>query len=309
LQNKSFDIKNYISFELGSKVFEVARFCENEFGVKLTEKIIEKTGPKKLFLCDENSDTLDLSLKAWEKINSKIDIKKIQNLIYVTETNLYQYPGNSYLFVSKTKLSENLRVYDLNSGCTGFVEALVLANGLIGNSLIICSEAYSKNIHKFDRSVSTLFSDCATIFYYDKEVFSVNEHFSLIKKNSYDDLRKKKNESMKMYGINVFSFVNTRVNQSINNFLEKLKKKYSINEMYIHQASKVVVDYFKQKAEYKGLRIPANICDIGNTVSSSLPMLMLHDYQNLNKNEKKFIFLCGFGVGLGCTGLILNIKK
>ena len=307
--NKRFNIENFISFELGGHVFDVATFCKNKFGKELTKKIIEKTGPKKLFICDKNSDTLDLSLKAWEKINNKIDINKIQNLIYVTETNLYQYPGNGYLFASNTKLSENLRVYDLNSGCTGFVEALILANGLSGNSLIICSEAYSKNINKFDRSISTLFSDCATIFYFDKKIFSVNEHFSLIKKNSYNDLRKKNNESMKMYGLNVFSFVNTRVNQGINNFLGNYKIKYSINEMYIHQASKVVVDYFKKKTEYKDLRIPANICEIGNTVSSSLPMLMLHDRENLNKDEKKFIFLCGFGVGLGCTGLILSIKK
>jgi 3-oxoacyl-[acyl-carrier-protein] synthase-3 len=309
LQSKLFNIDNYLVFELGKEVFDCNNYCVKNFGEILSKKIIKKTGPKKLFFCDEEQDTLLLSLSAWEKIKKKINIKKIKNLIYVTETNLYQYPGNGYLFASKTNLNENILIFDLNSGCTGFVEALILANGLKGDSLIVCSESYSKNIKNFDRSVSTLFSDCSTIFYYEKKTFKVRKSFSIMKKNSYDFLRKKKDESLKMNGTDVFNFVSVYVDTNIKIFLKKFKKKFKIEDLYLHQASKVVIDFFKNKKEYSSFKIPTNVCKIGNTVSSSLPMLLLHDKKNLNKMKKNFYFLCGFGVGLGCTGLILEINK
>ena len=41
-------------------------------------------------------------------------------------------------------LKENLNLIDLNSGCTGFVDAINIASNLNGATLIICSETYSK---------------------------------------------------------------------------------------------------------------------------------------------------------------------
>ena len=309
MESKKFNIDNYLDFELGKNVFDCNQHCIENFGKDLAKKIIDKTGPKKLFFCGKSQNSLTLSLLAWEKIKNKINLNKIKNLIYVTETNIYQYPGNGYLFASKTNLKENILIIDMNSGCTGFVEALILAESLHGDSLIVCSETYSKNIKDFDRSVSTLFSDCSTIFYYEKKIFKVRKSFSIMKKNSYDFLRKKKNESLKMNGIDVFNFVITYVDKNINNFLKKFKTTFKIQDLYIHQASKVVIEFFKNNKKYNSFKIPTNVCKIGNTVSSSLPMLLLHDKENLNLKKKNFYFLCGFGVGLGCTGLILEINK
>jgi 3-oxoacyl-[acyl-carrier-protein] synthase III len=84
---------------------------------------------------------------------------------------------------------------------------------------------------------------------------------------------------------------------------------YNINSLYLHQASKVVIDFFNSKEDLKKFRIPSNISIVGNTVSSSIPMLLLHDMENLNKSKSKYFFLCGFGVGLRCSGLVLKINK
>jgi 3-oxoacyl-[acyl-carrier-protein] synthase-3 len=306
---QSFNIKNYFSFELGQNKIGIKNLCEKKYGKDLAKKIIQKTGPEHIYYCNQDENTLSLSLNAWEKIKKKIDKKSIKNLVYVTETNFYEYPGNGYLFASKADLSENIKIYDLNSGCTGFVEALILAESLLGDTLIVCSETYSKNIKNFDRSISTLFSDCSTIFYFKKDTFKVRENFSFFKKYTYDDLRKKKNESLVMNGINVFSFVSTTVSPKIIDFLKITKKKYEISSLYLHQASKIVVDYFGNKKEFRDFNVPNNVCIVGNTVSSSIPMLLIYDNVKLNKLKSKNIFLCGFGVGLSCSGLILEINK
>lgn len=308
MQNKKFEISNYISSKLGSEKFNVLDHCIKLYGRGLAEKIIEKTGPNYLYLCSKYENSLTLALNAFSKIKNKIDTSKIKNLIFVSETNIYQFPGNSFIFASKTDMNDDIFLYDINAGCSGFVDALILAEKLDNNTLIVCSETYSKNSKSFDRSVSTLFSDCSTVFYYDKSVFKISESFSFIKKNSFDDLNKKHNESLYMNGAKIFSFVSSKVLKKIIQFCDKHQKNYNFNDLYLHQASALVGDFIYSKKELSKFNIPSNIKKIGNTVSSSIPMLMLHDREKFKDNPKN-LFLCGFGVGLVCAGAILSIKK
>jgi 3-oxoacyl-[acyl-carrier-protein] synthase-3 len=308
LQNNKFEISNYISSKLGSENFDVHDHCTKLYGIELADKIIEKTGPTNLFHCSKNEDSFTLAIDAYSKIKNKIDLSNINNLIFVSETNIYQFPGNSFIFASKTELKEDIFLYDINAGCSGFVDALILAEKLDNNTLIICSETYSKNIKNFDRSVSTLFSDCATVFFYDKSVFKISESFSFIKKNSFKDLNKKHNDSLYMNGAKIFSFVSSNVVKKIIDFCNKYHKKNNFKDLYLHQASALVINFFRSKSELNQFNIPSNINKIGNTVSSSIPMLMLENKVNIN-NISDNIFICGFGVGLVCTGAILSIKK
>lgn len=308
MSNKNFDITKYIGWQLGQKKFDVKKYCINNYGKNLTKKILEKTGPSQLYHCDKNQNSLILALEAWKKIKNKINISKVKNLIFISETNINQFPGNGYLFGSENEFDENILVFDVNAGCTGFVDGLILAESLKGNSLIVCSETYSKNIHNFDRSTSTLFSDCSTVFYYDKNVFKLTKYKNFMKKNSYNDLIKKNNSTMFMDGMKVFNFVSSNVITKLTNFLKKNKYNSIIESLYLHQASKVVIDFIKSKEVFKEIRIPSNISKIGNTVSSSIPMLMLYDKKKINSSKNK-IALCGFGVGLACSIAILEIKK
>jgi 3-oxoacyl-[acyl-carrier-protein] synthase-3 len=297
-----------IGIALGSKVFNVKKICEKKFGKKKTLEIIKKTGPIKTFQCTKNEDTLTLSLRAWKNFKKKnkiSKINKIKNLIYVTETNRFAFPGNGYLFSSMTNLKEETNIYDINSGCTGFVDALKVANKLSGNTLIVCSEAYSKNIKKFDRSISTLFSDGASVFFFEKEKFSVLKEISIFKKNSFLDLSCSKNK-IEMEGKKVYDFVVSHALPKIENFLKENKL---VKKIFFHQASQIVGNYIKNKFKKKTIRIPHNLLNRGNTVSATIPIL-IHDYTKkeiLNVNDT--IMLVGFGVGLSMSAITLKILK
>ena len=97
---------------------------------EFTDKIIEKTGPTNLSHCSKNEDSFTLAIDAYSKIKNTIDLSNINNLIFVSETNIYQFPGNSFIFASKTELKEDIFLYDINAGCSGFVDALILAEKL-----------------------------------------------------------------------------------------------------------------------------------------------------------------------------------
>ena len=284
------------------------RFVKKNLVKKKTLEIIKKTGPVKTFQCTKNEDTLTLSLRAWRdfKKKSKISkINKIKNLIYVTETNSFAFPGNGYLFSSMINLKEETNIYDLNSGCTGFVDALKIANKLNGDTLIVCSEAYSKNIKKFDRSVSTLFSDGASVFFFEKEKFLVLKEISIFKKNSFLDLSCSKNKIV-MDGKKVYDFVISHALPKIENFLKENKL---VKKIFFHQASQIVCNYIKNKFEKNTIKIPNNLLNRGNTVSATIPIL-IHDYtkkQILNVNDT--IMLVGFGVGLSMSAITLKLIK
>jgi 3-oxoacyl-[acyl-carrier-protein] synthase-3 len=299
---------NNFGISLGKKKIDIKKIYKKKFSLKLFKKTITKTGPKNLFYTDINTSSLDLALNAFKnfiKKNKKFNIKKISNLVFVTETNNYNFPGNSFLFASKLNLNPKIKLYDLNSGCTGFVDALDLAYKLNGNSLIVCAETYSKHMKKFDRSTSSLFSDGGSVFYLNKKEVRVIRTFRYFRKNSFNDLFSKE-KNLFMDGKKVFDFVNLEVIRLILSIIKKNKK---IKILFTHQASLTVENLIKNKLSQFNLIIPSNIKKIGNTVSSSIPHL-INDYSKKNKIKKNSeILLCGFGVGLSVSACILRILK
>jgi 3-oxoacyl-[acyl-carrier-protein] synthase-3 len=297
-----------IGIALGTKVVNIKEICKMKFGESKTLEILKKTGPIQTFQCKKNEDTLTLSLKAWKefkKKNKNAKIDNISNLIYVTETNRLTFPGNGYLFSSMLGLSENTNIYDLNSGCTGFLDALKIANKLVGNTLIVCSEAYSKSILNFDRSISLLFSDGAAVFLFEKKKILVFDEISIFKKNSFLDLTCSDNK-IKMDGKKVYDFVISHALPEVRNILKKNKL---IKKIFFHQASKVVCDYIKNEFKNSKIIIPSNLKTRGNTVSATIPIL-IHDYaKNHNLNVNDTILLVGFGVGLSMSAVVLKLKK
>ena len=300
------NFQNHFGVSLGKKKINIKEHYEKNFTLKLYKRTIVKTGPRNVFYAEKNTTTLDLAFDAYKNLkkkNPKFEKDKISNLIFVTETNNLNFPGNSYLFASILNLKANIKLYDLNSGCTGFVDALDLASNLKGPSLIACAEASSKHIQKFDRSTSALFSDGGSVFYFDRKHIKIIKTFKHFKKNSFTDLCSE-NKNLFMDGKKVYDFVNYEVIRLLESIIKKNK---DIKIMFNHQASVTVENLIKNKLSKYKLIIPSNIRKIGNTVSSSIPHL-LAEFSKKNKIKKNSkILICGFGVGLSVSATILKV--
>ena len=275
--------------------------------IPLIKRIVETTGIKNIYKSSEKEDVIYLASEAAKKLLKKNDINKIDIVFLVTQSPTFNVPSNSYIIHDKLNLKKDCMVFDINQGCSGYVYALNIAESLLKNNnlskaLILTSDTYSKFSKKLN--VSSLFSDAATA-----TLVSNNEKKDIYQFTSYSEkyeslIQKKTNvssgiqsNSLLMTGTSVFNFSINEVSSDIEKFLRINKiKKSKIKYFLFHQASKIVLDNLKRKLNITSKQMYGNINKYGNTVSSTLPILL----RDLKKktNRKQEVILCGFGVGL-----------
>ena len=278
-----------------------------ELKIPLIKRIVETTGIKTIYKSSEKEDFIYLASEAAKKLLKKNDINKIDIIFLVTQSPTFNVPSNSYIIHDKLNLKKDCMVFDINQGCSGYVYALNIAESLLKNNnlskaLILTSDTYSKFSKKLN--VSSLFSDAATATIVSndkkKDIYQFTsyseKHESLIQKKTNVSSGIQSN-SLLMTGTSVFNFSINEVSSDIEKFLRINKiKKSKIRYFLFHQASKIVLDNLKRKLNITSKQMYGNINKYGNTVSSTLPILL----KDLKKktNRKQEVILCGFGVGL-----------
>jgi 3-oxoacyl-[acyl-carrier-protein] synthase-3 len=283
-------------------------------------KIFEKTGIKYVYHSSKKESALNLAISAGKKLIRKN--KNIDALIYVTQSPEFNLPTNACVIQNKLGLKKNIIAYDLNQGCTGFIYGLYNAqllfeDNFINNVLVICSDTYTKNINKNNKSCLTLFSDGATAILLKKSKTKKNQFIFYTDGSGENDLKlyfsgnqivKNKKPDLFMDGRKVLMFTMNTVPKIIKKTLKENKITVSkLKYILFHQASKIVIDNLIRKMNLPQDKVYKNYDKYGNTVSSTIP-LCLHDMkkkQMIKKGDK--ILICGFGVGLSVASTIMEI--
>ena len=93
----------------------------------------------------------------------------------------------------------------------------------------------------------------------------------------------------------------------IEKLLQKLNlEKTEIDQWYLHQGSKYIVDTITQRLSLEPEKVVFNMYDYGNSISSSIPMLLSEDLSNFKQGQK--FGVSGFGVGLSWASAIFEMK-
>lgn len=272
--------------------------------LKKKKKIVEVTGINKLYKVNENEDILSLAISSTKKIKGKIN--NMDAIIFVTQTPKYNIPPNSFLIQKEFKIKKECMIFDINQGCSGYIYALSIANGLFKSQnfkkiLIITGDNYSRYSKKLN--VKMIFSDCATSTIVKKSKKKIffefysdgNLNHQLKQKNNNYNSSINSNEII-MNGTEIFRFTINTVPTKIEEFLKNKKiKKSDIDYFLFHQASQIVIDNIVRKLKINKQKTIQNLHSYGNTVSSSIPLIISNNKKKLK--NKKLIF-CGFGVGL-----------
>ena len=274
--------------------------------------ITEKLGIKQVSVKELNDNVSDMCVKAYHNLSEKttIDLNKIKALVLITQNPDTKIPHTSAIIHKKLNLPENCACFDVSLGCSGYVYGLSIlssfltANGYTEGLLFTC-DPYSTIINPSDKNTAFLFGDAATVtLLSEAPIFKLGKFsFGTIGKESHN-LTCDFNEELFMNGRGIFNFAARYVPVDLKKSLELNKIELNdLDSVIFHQGSKYIIDTLIKRIGLNPEKVVCDIMDYGNTVSSSIPILLEKEIPQISKNN---IFICGFGVGLSWASTILT---
>ena len=277
-------------------------FIENKIGVKYhTVK-------------DKNEKASDLCVKAFENLQKKIEVdkNKVDCVIVITQNPDFNIPHTSAIVHGKLELSQNCACFDISLGCSGYVYGLsniiaFMQTNHLKNGLLFTADPYSEIIDHDDKNTDLLFGDGATVTYISEDFIYKPKAFKFGTNGSaYKEILCK--DKLYMNGRAVFNFTATTIPKHIQVLLKEngLEDK-DIDKFILHQGSKYIVDTLRKRLKVDVSKVPFDMYEYGNTVSSSVPLILEKElYKGYNR-----LVLSAYGIGLswGSTILENQIKK
>jgi 3-oxoacyl-[acyl-carrier-protein] synthase-3 len=293
------------------------------------ELIGKKTGIRRRHVAAAGECASDLGVAAAERLFAvhDVDPNSIDFLLFCTQTPDYPLPTTACLMQDRLGLRTSIGALDFNLGCSGFVYGLSLADGLIRAGaaervLLITAETYSKYIDPSDRSLRTIFGDGAAATLIDAAeqpsmgsfVFGtdgrgagtliVNDGGARLPVDAVQPTKRRRWPSrLFMDGPELVKFTLEVVPGMVDQILSGAGMTKADVELYlVHQATAFLLDHLRERLEVDEAILPTDLDNCGNTVSSTLPILM-HDLRVSGRLlPDTRCLLIGFGVGLSWAG-------
>ena len=287
-----------------------------------------RTGVFRRHVVRPDETAYDLALVAARKLLDKHRglIGKIDAIIFCTQSPDYVMPSNAFLLHRDLNLGQNVIAFDYNLACSGYVYGLMMASafikiGMAKNVLLVTADTYSRHIDQNDRSTRMLFGDGAAVSWigdalayegdpligtfedfqcasdgsgWDKFIIKSGGNRQPASQSYASDYR----DTIEMNGLNVLNFVNDRVIKQIITMLNKHSlEPAQVDQFFLHQASGLALDSLRRKLNVQRDKVFSNLETVGNTVSSSIPILIKDFFLRGSLSQGSHLFLCGFGVG------------
>jgi len=291
--------------------------------------IYAKTGIRARHPAAPGQCASDLGVAAAERLfgEHNIDRRTIDFLLLCTQSPDYLLPTTACLVQDRLGLPTSIGALDFNLGCSGFVYGLSLADGLIRSGaarrvLLITAETYSKYIDRTDRSLRTIFGDgaAATLVEASQEPSLGPFAFGTDGRGA-DALmvigggarpkpcaiqpRKRKRWPSRLFmdGPELVKFTLDVVPPLVDRLLEGARWRREEVDLYLmHQATTFMLDHLRTRLNLDEEHVPEALQEYGNTVSSTLPILV-HDLRATGRlRPGKHSLVIGFGVGFSWAG-------
>lgn len=243
----------------------------------------------------------------------------IEALIVVTQTPDYAIPQMSGLVQDKAGLSKDLAGFDLSLGCSGYVYALSVADGLmrtqgLSKLAVVTVESYSKILDPGSRDTVSLLGDAATA-----TLMTVDDPLYRVGKSTFgtDGTRGEAiicrgtgvvdgpRHGIEMDGRAVFSFVMSELPRSIGRCLEINRVAADdVSRWVFHQANRYLVENLALRLGLPMGRVPLDMSETGNTGSCSIPLVLRRKVLS-RATRPSILCLSGFGVGASWASTLL----
>ena len=277
--------------------------------------IVKKLGVERVSRKSREEETSDLCVKALDSLKKKIvlSLTDVDCLVVCTQNpDGGGIPHTSAVVHGKLDIPEHCACFDISLGCSGYVYSLSIVKAFmeannLETGLLFTSDPYSKIIDSKDKATSLIFGDAATVTllreYKDNQKLWVPKAFYFLTQGKEWHALHNQEKHLYMDGRSIFNFALVEVPLQIKELLDANNLNCDDIDLFLfHQASKYMVDQLTKRMKLKPNRVPINLAKQGNTISSSIPLL-LEDY--LGNERLRTILVSGFGVGLSLASCLL----
>ncbi|MGI3167283.1 3-oxoacyl-ACP synthase III family protein [Pseudooceanicola sp. 200-1SW] len=268
---------------------------------------------------------------------SALEADQIDLLIYVTQTPDRRILHNAAPLAHRLGLSRGLASFDLALGCSGFVHALSVAESFLAghgmsNAVIVTCDPYSRIMDSGDKATNVVFGDAAAATWIRRDgpttrtlsidfgtdgggadairIDAGGAALPLVSLDTPEGIEAYEPVALRLHmeGRDVFNFVNATIPGSIKASLNKAGLTVDdIDAFALHQGSAYMVDALARRAGLPKDKLLMNIADYGNTVSSTVPLL-LEPLLDAPAPETRRVLISGFGVGLSWATAVLELS-
>jgi 3-oxoacyl-[acyl-carrier-protein] synthase-3 len=301
------------------------------------DRIYEKTGIRERRVAGEGETASDLAYMAAERLFAAGHCKAadIDFIIFCTQAPDYFLPTSACLLQERLGVPRSAGALDVNLGCSGYVYCLALAKSLIesdlaSNVLLLTADTYSKFIHPLDKSVRTLFGDgaAATLVVAEsgegKELIGpfvfgtdgTGARNLIVEAGAFRrpsaasqeaDASGRTAANLYMDGGAVLAFTLSEVPAAVETLLQKAGlTKDSVDHFVLHQANKLLLESLRRKMRLPAEKVPIEVENCGNTVSSSIPIALEQMLCSGSLARDQCLALVGFGVGYSWAAAIVR---
>lgn len=288
------------------------------------EWIKKRTGIETRHIASKDESTSDLAYEAALKAIQRADISKddIDAIIVATITPDHLcMPSTACVLADKLDI-KNVTAFDISAACSGFVYGISIAkafieSGMKKNILVIGAEKLSSIVDYEDRTTCVLFGDgagAAIIGATEDKNLSVLDIMTA-SDGAYGDLLitpgcGSKNpcsketleqglQYMKMAGNEIFKIAVKTLTKDVLEILKNNSLSSEDVDYFIpHQANYRIIEYVREKLNFKKERTVMTVAKYGNTSAASIPMAMNDWYESGKLKTGDLMLLDTFGGGL-----------
>lgn len=303
------------------------------------EKYIETTGVRYRYIAEDGICSSDLCKTAANRLIEELGIERseIGCLIMVTQTPDYIFPATACILQDRLGLSTDCMSFDITMSCPGWIYGLsvmssIISAGKIKKGLLLVGETSTKAKSPYDR-VNLLAGDAgtATLLEFSEEakplLFNMHTDGSnyrslIIPDGGYrnpvtpksfeyyeckDGMKRNRTQS-NMEGEDILSFAMHAAPKCIKGMLEHFEiDKETVDYFLIHQANQMINKLIQKRLKIDDEHCPYNICEFGNTSSTTIPLMIVNKLRNQIGGKK--VIACGFGTGLAWGSVYADISN
>lgn len=284
------------------------------------QKVAAATGIRTRHLAPEGLTACDLGEHAARRLLKGLawSASSIDLLVVVTQTPDHPLPGNAPILQNRLGLREGAGAFDINSGCSGFIDGLWTAASLLSTSnatraLIVVGDTTSQFVSQTDRNTRPLFGDCVAAVGIEKQVGSGGAlkivpgidgsgapYLTVKDGGARHPLSTSSFGALFMDGPQVFAFTLRQIPKNVAAVLRVADWRISdVDHCFLHQANASIIRHLARKIGFSEDKVPITLSEYGNTSSASIPLAMVTALGSIpiNPSGTTKLVMCGFGVG------------